>query len=112
LHIWPEQYNLTRRVIAITYQSDAWLVLAWKALGVLAPIAWSLCASSSSGLRGNYRAKNFANVLKRLLASQFPDETVESATISADLEHPLSGNYLRGLSQRGSHYKAFPGRAG
>ena len=37
LHIWSEQYNLTRRVIAIT--------------------------------------------------DQFPDEIVESATISADLEH-------------------------
>jgi len=32
---------------------------------------------------------------------------VESATISADLEHSLSGNYVRGLSKRGSRYEAF-----
>jgi hypothetical protein len=42
LHIWSEQYNLPRRVIAITDHSDARLVLA--VAGVLAPVAWSLCA--------------------------------------------------------------------
>jgi hypothetical protein len=49
----------------------------------------------------------FCERLKGLLANQFPDETVESATISADLEHSLSGNYVRGLSKRGSRYEAF-----
>ena len=32
---------------------------------------------------------------------------MESATISADLEHSLSDNYVRGLSKRGSRYEAF-----
>jgi hypothetical protein len=51
--------------------------------------------------------EGFCEGLKELLASQFPDETVESATISPDLEHSLSGNYVRGLSKRGSRYLAF-----
>ena len=55
----------------------------------------------------NCRAKKFGERLKGLLASQFPDDTVESATISPDLEHSLSGNYVRGLSKRGSRYQAF-----
>jgi hypothetical protein len=62
LHIWSEQYNLTRRVIAITDHSDARWFWPWNALGALVPIAWSLYASSSSGLRGNCHAKDFANV--------------------------------------------------
>jgi hypothetical protein len=33
LHIWSEQYNLTRRVIAITDHSDARLVLAVERFG-------------------------------------------------------------------------------
>jgi hypothetical protein len=43
LHIWSEQYNLTRRVIAITDRSDARLVLAVERFAVLVRIAWSLC---------------------------------------------------------------------
>lgn len=51
--------------------------------------------------------EEFCERLRGSLASQFPDETVESATISADLEHSLSGNYVRGFSKRGSRYQAF-----
>ena len=39
----------------------------------------------------------FCERLRRILAEQFPDEIVESLTISADLEHSLSGNYARGI---------------
>jgi hypothetical protein len=44
----------------------------------------------------------FCELLRRILAEQFPDETVESLTTSADLEHSLSGNYARGILRRGS----------
>jgi hypothetical protein len=36
------------------------------------------------------------------LPSNSPDETLESLTVSPDLEHSLSGNYARGLLRRGS----------
>jgi len=49
----------------------------------------------------------FCARLKGILARQFPDETVESITSSADLEHSLSGNYARGLLKCGSSYSAF-----
>jgi hypothetical protein len=59
LHIWSEQYNGLLPV-PIT-QTPGWF-WSWNALDVLAPFAWSLYASSSSGPRGNCRAKNFAIV--------------------------------------------------
>src|SRR5262249_21719745 len=49
----------------------------------------------------------FCERLRRILAAQFPDDSVESLAISADLEHTLSGNYARGLFQRGSSYTPF-----
>ena len=44
----------------------------------------------------------FCEQLRRILGEQFPDEAVESLTISRDLEHSLSGNYARGILRRGS----------
>ncbi len=44
----------------------------------------------------------FCEQLRRILAEQFPDEIVESLIISPDLEHSLSGNYVRGILRRGS----------
>ena len=107
LHIWSEQYNLTRRVIAITDYSDARLVLAVERFGrSRSDRLESVRIDFERSSRELSRAE-FCERLKGLLASQFPDETVESATISADLEHSLSGNYVRGLSKRGTRYEAF-----
>jgi hypothetical protein len=48
----------------------------------------------------------------RVLAEQFPDETIESLTISADLEHSLSGSYARGVLRQGSNRWAVLGVPG
>jgi len=62
LHIWSEQYNLTRRVIAITDHSDARLVLAVERFGrSRVRIVWNLYASISNVPRANCRVKNSAN---------------------------------------------------
>src|SRR6266566_2537169 len=53
------------------------------------------------GARGLSR-EEFRDRLSHLLAEQFPDETVESLMVSPDLEHSLSGNYVRGILRRGS----------
>lgn len=87
LHLWAERFNVTRRVLAITDQSDQHLVLAVERF--------------ERGARQLSR-EEFCEQVRALLAEQFPDETVESLTISADLEHSLSGNYARGLLRRGS----------
>jgi hypothetical protein len=107
LHIWSEQYNLTRRVIAITDHSDARLVLAVKRFGRSRPDRLEFVRIDFERSSRELSRAEFCERLKGLLASQFPEEPVESATISADLEHSLSGNYVRGLSKRGSCYEAF-----
>src|SRR5215510_13762698 len=50
--------------------------------------------------------EEFREQLTHILAEQFPDETVESLTISPDLEHSLSGSYVRGLLRSGSMRRA------
>jgi len=107
LHIWSEQYNLTRRVIAITDHSDSRLVLAVERFGRSRPDRLEFVRIEFERSARELSREEFCERLKGLLASQFPDETVESATIPADLEHSLSGNYVRGLSKRGSRYEAF-----
>ena len=107
LHNWSEQYNLTRRVIAITDHSDARLVLAVERFGRSRPDRLEFVRIDFERSAREVSREEFCERLKGILASQFPDETVESATISADLEHSLSGNYVRGLSKRGSRYEAF-----
>jgi hypothetical protein len=48
----------------------------------------------------------FCDALGHLLSERFPDESLESLTASPDLEHSISGNYVRGLLRRGSSYVA------
>jgi hypothetical protein len=94
LHIWSEQYNLTRRVIVITDHSDARLVLAVERFGRSRPDRLEFVRIEFERSARELSREEFCDRLKELLACQFPDETVESATNSADLEHSLSGNYV------------------
>jgi hypothetical protein len=98
----PNNYNLTRRVIAITDHSDARLVLAVERFGRSRPDRLEFVRIEFERSARELSREEFCDRLKELLACQFPDETVESATNSADLEHSLSGNYVRALSKRRS----------
>jgi hypothetical protein len=51
--------------------------------------------------------EEFGAQLRRILAEQFPDETVEKLSTAADLEHSLSRIYVRGISRRGKSSIAF-----
>jgi hypothetical protein len=102
LHLWSERLNLTRRVLAITDLSEQRLVLAVKRFGRTKPERLESERDARQLSREEFRAQ-----LSRLLSEQFPDETVESLTVSSDLEHTLSGNYVRGISRRGSKRVAF-----
>jgi hypothetical protein len=70
------------------------------------PIASNLCVSILNVRLVKWPARNFAPVLK-CAGYAISDETVESISVAADLEHSLSGNYARGLFKRGSSYAAF-----
>jgi hypothetical protein len=107
LHIWSEEYNLTRRVLAITDHSETRLVLAVEKFGRTRPDRLEFVRVDFQRPARELAREQFCARLKNILATQFPDESVESASVSADLEHSLSGNYVRGLFKRGSFYTAF-----
>jgi hypothetical protein len=102
LHLWSAEYNLTRRVLAITDYSEQRLILAVERFGRSKPDRLEFVrVNFERSLRDTTRHA-FCEQLRRILGEQFPDEVVESLTISQDLEHSLSGNYARGILRRGS----------
>jgi hypothetical protein len=102
LHLWSEQHNLTRRVLAITDHSDQRLALAVERFGHARPDRLEFVRTEFDRSARDLSREEFCQRLGRILAERFPDETLESLTISADLEHSLSGNYARGILRNGS----------
>jgi len=101
LHLWSEQLNLTRRVLAITYHSAERLALAVERFGRAKPDRLEFVRVDFERRARELSREEFCLHLKRLLAEQFPDEALESLTASPDLEYSLSGNYVRGILCRG-----------
>lgn len=102
LHLWSENYNLTRRVLAITDRSEQRLALAVERFGRTKPDRLEFVRVEFQRSTRELTREEFAARLTRILAEQFPDEELESLTISPDLQHSLSGNYARGILRRGS----------
>lgn len=102
LHLWSEQYNLTRRVLAITDRSGERLALAVERFGRGKPERLEFIRMDFERPAKEVSRDEFCERMRRILAEQFPDEILESLTISRDLEHSLSGNYPRGILRRGS----------
>jgi hypothetical protein len=114
LHLWSEQFNLTRRVLAITDHSEHRLALAVERFGRSKPDRLEFIRREFERGTRELSREEFRDHLTHLLAEQFPDESLESLAVSPDLEHSLSGNYARGLLRRGSTYVAVlavPGEA-
>jgi len=109
LHLWSEQHNLTRRILAVTDHSDERLALAVECFGRSKPGRLEFVRTSFERSPREVSREEFCSRLSRILAEQFPDETVETLSVSPDLEHSLSGNYARGLLRRGSAYTAVLG---
>jgi hypothetical protein len=80
LHIWSEEYNLTRRVIAITDHSEARLVLAVERFGRARPGRLEFVRSDFERPERELLRSEFCERLAHILGEQFPDETVESIT--------------------------------
>jgi hypothetical protein len=101
LHLWSEEFNLTRRVLAITDHSEQRLALAVERFGRAKPDRLEFIRREFERGAREFSREEFRDRLTRLLAEQFPDEKLESLAISPDLEHSLSGNYARGILRRG-----------
>lgn len=107
LHLWSENCNVTRRVLAITAQSDDRLALAVERFGRTKPDRLEIVRLDHTPSSRILTREEFCDQLRRILAEQFPDETVEKISIAADLEHSLSRVYARGISHRAATQIAF-----
>ena len=107
LHLWAENCNITRRVLAVTSQSEDRMTLAVERFGRSKPDRMEIVRLSFARNPRQLSREEFCEQLRRILAEQFPDESIERLSIAADLEHSLSGVYARGIACRGSASCAF-----
>jgi hypothetical protein len=107
LHLWAANCNITRRVIAITNQSDECIALAVERFGRPRPDRMEMVRVNFQRGAKELSREGFCEAMRRILAEQFPDETVEKLSVAADLEHSLSRVYVRGISSRGVTRCAF-----
>src|SRR5208282_3868961 len=99
--------NFTRRILAITDQSDQRLMLAVERFGRTAPERMEIVRTDFQRSAKQISREDFCEQLRRILAEGFPDEAVEKLSIAADLEHSLSRVYARGISRNGATRCAF-----
>lgn len=107
LHLWAENCNLTRRVLSISDHSDGRVALAVERFGRTAPERMEIVRLDFRRSAKQISREDYCEQLRRILAEQFPDETVEKLSVAADLEHTLSGVYVRGICRKSNIRGAF-----
>lgn len=100
LHLWSPERNWVRRVLGIASQAPERLVLLTQKFGQSRPGRLELAGRRSRVPAARDRGR-FQQLFRRLLEQHFADEEVFSLTHSSDLEHSLSGLYVRGEMGRG-----------
>jgi hypothetical protein len=85
LHLWSDQFNLTRRLLAITDRSEQRLALAVERFGRAKPDRLEFIRREFERGARELSREEFRDRLAHLLAEQFPDETLESLVSSPDL---------------------------
>jgi len=107
LHLWAENCNVTRRVLSILEHANERIILNVECFGRTAPERLEIVRLNFERSPKQISREDFSDQLRRVLAAKFPDETAEKLSIAADLEHSLSGMYVRGISRKGSIRGAF-----
>jgi hypothetical protein len=107
LHLWSDNCNVTRRVVAITDNSQDRLALAVERFGRTKPERMEIVRLEYAPGPHDLSREGYCEQLRRILAEQFPDETLEKISVAQDLEHSLSKIYTRGILHRGSSQIAF-----
>jgi len=110
LHLWSEEFNLVRRILSIAETAAEKLVLDVERFG-RGPGTLALVRPGAPGRERRWTREKFRRRFEQMLAEQFPDERPESLTSAPDLEHSLSGSYVRGWQVRGQQAWAVLGAA-
>jgi hypothetical protein len=98
LHLWSQEGTLVLRVISINANDDGRLALQVKRFGRTRADQLEFLCRKKEPRTGQLRREQFRTRFGEMLTQQFPDESVTSFTLARDLEHSLSGNYVRGIS--------------
>ena len=98
LHLWSSEGTLVRRVTAIEAEEGGRLALKVARFGRARPDQLEFLCGEREPDTGRLRREQFRSRFAGMLAHEFPDETIPSLTSAPDLEHSLSGNYVRGLT--------------
>jgi len=96
LHLWSSEGTLVRRVTAIEADEGERLALKVARFGRVRPDQLEFVRGDREPHTGRLRREQFRARLAEMLVRQFPDEKISSLTSAPDLEHSLSGNYVRG----------------
>ena len=86
LHLWSENHNLTRRVLAITDHSEQRLVLAVECFGRIKPDRLEFLRIEFDRSERDLSQQAFSQEIRRLCEHQFPDDSLDSLTSAADLK--------------------------
>jgi hypothetical protein len=102
LHLWSDDRNLTRRVLGVKERSENCLTLEVQRFGRSKPGRLEFVRTDAPRAASRVTREQFRARLRRILAEQFPDATIDALTSSADLKHSFSGVYVRGRMHEGA----------
>lgn len=102
VHLWSGERNLTRRVLGVRENLPERIVLEVQRFGRAKPGRLEFLRTDARRSVGRITREQFRARLRRALAENFPDATVESLTAAPDLEHSFSGLYVRGRMHEGA----------
>lgn len=102
LHLWSEDLSLTRRILRIKQQEPGCIILEVHRFGRARPGKLEFLSNDSRRTAGQISRAQFRARFARILAERFPDAAVEALSSSPDLEHSLSGLYVRGRMKEGA----------
>jgi hypothetical protein len=111
LHLWSEHCSEIRSITQIVREEPERLALEVSRLGRPRPAKLEFLAVRKKPAAARLTREQFRIRFREILSQRFPDETVAALTAAADLEHSLSGSYVRGLMRGGSDAWAVLGAA-
>jgi len=102
VHLWSDTSNLTRQILCVREQTADRIVLEVRRFGTAKAGRLEFLRTDSPRTGARVTREQFRARLGRVLAEQFPDAVIDPLSASPDLEHSLSGVYVRGRMHEGS----------
>jgi hypothetical protein len=102
VHLWSDTSNLTRQILGVREQTADRIVLDVRRFGKAKPGRLEFLRTDAPRAGARVTREQFRGRLRRVLAEQFPDAVIDPLSASPDLEHSLSGVYVRGRMHESS----------